>query len=714
MTEFGAFRYDAASRVLSRDEAEIPLSPRVLAVLESLLKRPGKIVAKEAVLESAWEGAFVGEDSLTKAISQLRSALGDDPHRPRYIQTIPKRGYRFIAEVSEPLRNQGPIPRPVEVGDDGGATAAVASTAEAPAQEARADDSPAAALTTLAAGTRLGRYELLAHIGAGAMGEVWRARDTELQRDVAIKVVPKDLAGEAAVIERFRREALMLAAVNHPNIATIHGVEDAGGTPFIVMELLQGETLQERLQRGPLPADEALELAAQIARALEVAHNAGIIHRDLKPANIMLGADDHVKVLDFGLAKDINVTDAAATVDPTLLTESGLLIGTAAYMSPEQAAGKPIDRRSDIFSFGCILFEMLTARRPFPGDNVAEIVAATLKDQPDWELLPATTPVTARALLRRCLRKNPDRRLHDIADARIEIEVALTEPEAGLPGLADPPATDRRFRVAVAAIGLLAGVGLTVLASWALKEATTSPAATLITRRLELVLPSEISVRRSSDYPQLAVSPNGEHVVFRARRNGVFALYRRPLAGNQAALIPGTEGGNLPFFSPEGEWLGFFANRKLWKVRLDGGELKELCEATSLSGATWGPDGTIVFSGRVGSGLWKVSEGGGRPERIASLDSSNGERSFDYPAFLPDGKSVLVGIWYGGHGTYELGVVDMETGKVRGLGIERVAQGVYIPTGHIVFGRPDGHRYGSAETRAGAGRVRRRSYTPPG
>ncbi|MBW2453370.1 MAG: protein kinase, partial [Deltaproteobacteria bacterium] len=404
MLEFGAFRYDAESRVLSRDQAEIHLSPRVLAVLESLLKRPGEIVAKEAVLESAWEGAFVGEDSLTQAISQLRSALGDDPQRPIYIQTIPKRGYRFIAEVSAPLRSKGPIPQPVS------------------------DESED---HTLVAGTKVGNYELLSHIGAGAMGEVWRARDVQLQRDVAIKVVPKDLAGEATVIERFRREALMLAAVNHPNIAAIHGVEEADGQPFIVMELLEGETLQERLQQGPLSIDESLEFAAQIARALEVAHDAGIIHRDLKPANIMLGPGNHVKVLDFGLAKDANASDGSASVDPTLLTESGLLIGTAAYMSPEQAAGRPVDKRSDIFSFGCILFEMLTSRRPFPGDSVSEIVAATLKDQPDWELLPASTPVTAGALLRRCLRKNPDRRLHDIADARIEIEEALDEPAGG-------------------------------------------------------------------------------------------------------------------------------------------------------------------------------------------------------------------------------------------------------------------------------------------
>ena len=359
MITFGAFRYDSESRLLYRGDEEILLPPRVVAVLESLLKRPGKIVPKEDLLASAWEGAFVGEDSLTQAISQLRQVLGDDPQRPTYIQTIPRRGYRLIAAVSEPLRGE---PEPVRT------------------------DGQRSGARTLTAGLRLGRYEIVARVAAGAMGEVWEARDTELDRTVAIKVVPAELGADPMVMERFRREARMLAAVNHPNIATIFGVEDTDGTRLIAMELLRGKTLDQRLSEGPLCTADALAIALQIAEALEAAHERGIIHRDLKPANVVVGDTGRVKVVDFGLAKiavprgppasedsaiegeadadnDARETgqeglgSAAAPHDAPDLTASGVILGTARYMSPEQASGKELDKRTDIWAFGCVLLK---------------------------------------------------------------------------------------------------------------------------------------------------------------------------------------------------------------------------------------------------------------------------------------------------------------------------------------------------------------------
>ena len=497
---------------------------------------------------------------------------------------------------------------------------------------------------TFSPGQRWGQYEVLSTLGVGGMGEVYRARDTRLQRDVAIKALPRHLAEDPERLARLAREARLLAALNHPNVAAIYGLEEADGSPFLVMECVEGQSLAQRLAAGPLPVEDALSVGAQIASGLEAAHAAGVIHRDLKPANVMIRPDGSVKILDLGLARAIE--PVAAATDPSLSptvtsapTGTGVILGTAAYMSPEQARGRPVDKRSDVFSFGCVLYESLTGARAFPGETVSDSLAAILRAEPDWSALPAETPGLVRTLLRRCLQKDPKKRLHDIADARIEIEEAVSAPaaERGEPIPAAPSKRTRPF------LWVGAGVLIGTVAAFSAgrlfgrPEKRGSPS-------LRAVLPLPAGTELSfANRPAIAVSPDGRTVVFRATSQGVARLYRRGLDASAAEPVAGTEGGFAPFFSPDGEWLGFFTTTEMKKVPLAGGEPIRISLVPPVTGgAAWDMDGTIVFTLTANGPLSRISDTGGRFEMVSTLDSSRGEHSHLWPQILPQGRGILV------------------------------------------------------------------------
>jgi serine/threonine protein kinase len=426
----------------------------------------------------------------------------------------------------------------------------------------------------LSSGTRVGPYEIQSAIGAGGMGEVYRARDTKLGRDVALKVLPQQMADDTERLARLHREAQVLASLNHPNIAAIYGFEDDEGTHALILELVEGETLADRIARGPLPIDEAPPIARQIAEALEAAHERGVIHRDLKPANVKVRADGSVKVLDFGLAK---ISEAGGTGDggvgalslsptitsPAMMTGAGVLLGTAAYMAPEQAKGRPADKRSDLWAFGCVLYEMLTGKRPFAGEDVADTLAAVLMRDPDWSALPSNTPVSVQKLLRRCLQKDRKRRLADPADARLEIEEAVEQPAASVAHVA--PSSTRRSR-STALAWVVAAVALVVAAILAvafLLSRQTPPDAGAI--RFQMSLPDGWYLAQTSAPPSgspampLAISPDGRRLAFVGRRSesGQFQIWLRSLDALSAQPVPGTEGAASPFWSPDGRYSDF-------------------------------------------------------------------------------------------------------------------------------------------------------------
>jgi serine/threonine protein kinase len=490
----------------------------------------------------------------------------------------------------------------------------------------------------LSAGTRLGAYEVLTQIGAGGMGEVYQARDTKLGRDVAIKVLPEAFAHDPDRLSRFQREAKMLASLNHPNIATIHGLEQSGGTSYLVMELVPGETLAERIQRdGPVPIEEALAIAKQIAEALEAAHEKAIIHRDLKPANVKVTPEGKVKVLDFGLAKayagDRETYDP--TNSPTLsaaATMQGMILGTAAYMSPEQARGKSVDKRSDIWAFGCVVYELLTGKHAFDGEDITEILAAVVKTEPDWNHLPTTTPPTIRMLLKRCLQKDRTIRLRDAGDARIEIHEALLAPTS-LGAISAPPGTKYWRQLLPWASGLILSVVVGV-AIWNLKAPSPQPVTRTV---INLPLGQQLAGLESG--PAVALSPDGTYLVYVANQGGTQQLYLRAMDSLETRPIPGTEGAVNPFFSPDGQWLGFFAGQELKKVAVSGGAAITLGAVAFPRGANWGSQAMIAFTGTTSGALQQVSEAGGTPQPLTRLDK--GEASQRWPEFLPGGKAVL-------------------------------------------------------------------------
>ena len=506
--------------------------------------------------------------------------------------------------------------------------------------------SPAA---TLVAGARLGAYQLVAPLGAGGMGEVWRATDAQLGRDVALKLLPADVADDPERLARFQREARVLASLNHPSIATLFGLETFDARHVLVMELVDGVDLSERIERGPVPLAEALPIALQIAQALEAAHEKGIVHRDLKPANVKLRPDGTVKVLDFGLAKAWAEEQAQRnlSISPTLTqqhTKAGVILGTAAYMAPEQAAGQEADRRADLWAFGVVLWEMLTGRKLFEGETVSHVLAAVLKDAPDLKALPADLPPALLRLVTTCLRKKPARRLQSIGDARLLIEDYLAQPEAFAPpapaAAATATGTPRRG-LASALPWALAALGLTVGLGGSLLVRRGAPAPLV---KASIPAPEGTGFSLSSESPgPVAVSPDGRRLAFAAAdADGKVRLFVRNLDAGAANALPGTDGAAYPFWSPDSRWVGFFVRteRVLRKVDVSGGPPVTLCPAPNGKGGTWSAEGTIVFSPDASGPLQRVPAAGGVPQPVTKVDGSK-HNSHRHPRFLPDGRRFL-------------------------------------------------------------------------
>ena len=506
---------------------------------------------------------------------------------------------------------------------------------------------------SLAMGTRIGPYEVTGTLGAGGMGEVYRARDPRLHRDVALKVLPDRFASDPERLARFQREAQALAALKHPNIGVIYGLEESRSTRALVLELIEGDTLADRIARGPIPIDEALPIARQIADALEAAHEQGIIHRDLKPSNIKVAADGALKVLDFGLAKLAGPADAgpsdgaerpaALSQSPTLTvhgaTGIGVILGTAAYMAPEQAKGRVADKRSDVWAFGCVLYEILTGRRAFEGDDVSEILASVIKGQPDWSALPAATPAAIARLLRRCLDKDRRERLHDMGDARIDIQDALKMPDQALPQAPVSFSPGRRA-VSYAATALFAAA-LAGVAAWTSRPTPAAPPVRFAMHPNDgwLVPISSPRVRGANTAdPALAISPDGQRLAFVASSEGQTLLWIRTLDSLASQPLTGTDGASSPFWSPDGQYLGFFADGALKKIAVSGGAPVTLCEVQNPRGGTWSAGNVIVF-GSWGSPLQRVSTSGGVPTAVTTLAA--GEAGHNRPSFLPDGRHFL-------------------------------------------------------------------------
>jgi Tol biopolymer transport system component len=490
------------------------------------------------------------------------------------------------------------------------------------------------------------------------MGEVWKARDTTLGRDVALKILPDHLALDSDRLARLKREAQILASLNHPNIAAIHGFQDSDGVQALVLELVEGPTLADRIAQGPIPVDEALPIAKQIAEALEAAHEQGIIHRDLKPANIKLRPDGTVKVLDFGLAKALepaisamspNVTQSPTITSPAMMTGAGMILGTAAYMSPEQARGHAVDKRTDIWAFGCVLFEMVTGHRAFDGASATDIIASIIKTEPDWTRLPSRASSRTRSFLRHCLQKDPKRRLHEIADARFEIdEILAEEPEASVHGASTP--AKRRGRRAALSVGAAAAVVTVAAAAVVMFNVGGTREGDQPSYEFQVDPPDGGvfgigTITGATAVPYPALSPDGRYLAFIAigedRRQ---LLWIRPLDSKLAQPVPGSEGAAVPFWSPDSRYVGFFAGRKLKTVPVSGGPPQTLCDVIDDSGATgsWNQDNVIVFSsGTANPGISRVPASGGQPVAITTLNSSREETGHLWPHFLPDGRHFL-------------------------------------------------------------------------
>jgi serine/threonine-protein kinase len=538
----------------------------------------------------------------------------------------------------------------------------------------------------LAPGTRLGPYEIVSVLGAGGMGEVYRARDTRLQRDVAIKTLPSIVAADADRLSRFEREARLLASLHHPNIAAVYGLEESGEVRGLVMELVEGQTLADLVQRSPrgLPTAQALAIARQITEALEAAHEHGVVHRDLKPGNIMVSENGTVKVLDFGLAKALGTefSGGSGLVDsPTATsadTEAGVVLGTAAYMSPEQARGQAVDKRSDIFSFGAVLYETITGRRAFEGDNATDILAAIVTRDPDLTALPAGTPAPVRRLLKRSLEKDKRRRLSDIADAKLDIDEAIAPPASDVAAIAAPARAPWRRWVAAAAavVGVALGAGGY---AW-----IASGSAAPRSMRFVIAPPSTDPLYSESIGTQVAISPDGQFIVYVGMR-GSPQLYVRHVNSLEARVLAGTQGGRQPFFSRDSRSIGYWATAEgeIRRVPVDGGPVGTVCRAPTGNyyGAAWGPDDTIVF----GSGnLYRVPAAGGTPQVVAKPDAAQQEAELRWPEILPDGKHVLAVAWGGNTERARVVVLSLADGTRRNL-IEGATTPRYSQTGHLIF-----------------------------
>ena len=538
----------------------------------------------------------------------------------------------------------------------------------------------------LASGTRVGSFEIVELIGAGGMGEVYRARDARLQRDVALKILPEHLTGDPERLARFQREAQLLAALAHANIAHIYSIEEApgaaGGSRALVLELVHGPTLADRITQGPIPAEEAIAIAKQIAEALDAAHEQGIVHRDLKPANIKLREDGTVKVLDFGLAKlgsdSADGSSFGGTLSPTLsvaFTGAGTILGTAAYMAPEQARGKKVDKRADVWAFGCVLFEMLAGAKAFDGTDATEMIAAVVRGEPAWAALPNDTPPSVVSLLRRCLQKDPRQRLRDIGDARYELDHARTP----VPTNAVAPAASLSPRVKTAWVSstLILAVA-TGLGGWLMRPQPERPIS-----RFEYLLPAGQQLSFPGRH-MVAISAQG-HVAY-AADNQLYLRLRdqlvaTPVGGSAGASV--ASGARSPFFSPDGQWLGFYADAALKKVAITGGAPVVLTAAQNPWGATWETDNTILY-GQGPDGIFRVSADGGKGERLIAVKAGESAHG---PQLLPDGQTILftlapqsVGAW----NKAKIVAHRLDTGK-QTVVIDGGTDARYLPTGHIVY-----------------------------
>jgi len=531
------------------------------------------------------------------------------------------------------------------------------------------------------------------------MGEVFRARDTKLNRDVAIKVLLPAVANDPDRLARFSREAQVLASLNHPNIAHIHGLEESGGVTALVLELVEGEDLTQRIARGPLPLDEALPIARQIAEALEAAHDHGVIHRDLKPANIKLRADGTVKVLDFGLAKAVDPTAGSSTAamnSPTLsihATEAGIILGTAAYMSPEQARGKAVDRRADIWAFGAVLFEMLTGKRAFAGADISDTLVSVLRDDPDWSALPPTVPFVIGRLLRKSLEKDPKRRFDSAAGLRIDIDdaatpVSRTANASNLSHVPIPPTPWSRWLPwGVAVIALVAGGTL----AWRAQDRVrVTPIYATLDAPADTVLGEDDRLVSLPTRTPMVFTPDGRSLIIQAARDSKPELFLRSLDRADARPIAGTDEGRVPFVSPDGKWLGFFAANEIRKVPIEGGAPTTVCALNGGGlgpyGAAWGIGDIIVFGDELSGRIMRVPASGGTPAPVTAVPSAG--RRHSTPYFLPDGKRILFSDVTRRADVRDsrLMVQSLDGGEAR-VAMASAVDGRLLPSGHLVFMR---------------------------
>ncbi len=550
-------------------------------------------------------------------------------------------------------------------------------------------------------GKTFSHYKILEQLGKGGMGEVYLADDLSLNRKVALKFLPDVFTGDPERMARFEREAKLLASLNHQNIAAIYGLEQANGNKFLVLEYVEGETLRARLNKGALSIEDTLTICLQIAEGLKSAHKKGIIHRDLKPANVMITADEKVKILDFGLAKAL--ADKTQSIDspqtPTLtgpMTRQGVILGTAAYMSPEQARGKTVDKRADIWAFGCVLFEMLTGRAAFSGDGISDILAAVLRGEPDWKSLPANLHWRLREIVDRCLKKDVRDRYHDISDVRLDIQKVTADPEGPSSQPSAIEKSGRRFQtilpwIAAAVVLTTIVVGVTV---WNRDKTALPGPLSMVASTIKIEPGLCLAGRQALQGPSrtaMAISSDGKFIVYCAIKENPGAqdqpqLYLRRMDQLEATPIAGTEGGMNPFLSPDNRWVGFMADGKIKKIPVEGGIAATLCDLFISWGASWGPDDSIIFTKEFKGGLVRISVAeGGKPETLTKPDRKQGEYAHRLPFCLPDGKSVVFTIMRNMNDNKpSLALLRLDSREWRVL-LEDAADARYVSTGHLIF-----------------------------